>query len=561
MLTAIRACDGELPVEQINSHLIDNFLSDNQIESCHASTREKFLCQKQSENLNNIVNKYQADIERIPLSVPTTLPIEHSIDLLDDIPVNLPSRRLPYSLHTPVKEEINKLLANDFIENSDSQYALPIVPIVKKNGSVKIAIDYRLLNKKTVPRPYPIPHPDDLFNKVKGSKVFSVLDLQNGYFHIPVKESDRHKTAFILPFGKFQWKRLALGLIGAPYTFYGAMYEIFSDLPFVVVYFDDILIYSNTVEEHLRNLQEVFDRLVKYGLHINKEKSQLCLSEVTFLGFNVNGEGLRIHQRKIDDVVNFDVPQNLTDLRTFLGVFGFLRRFLDQFSTHAAPLFDLLKKGETFEWTDECQQGFIRIKETVSNAEILSLPDFSKPFALYTDASGKGIGFYLVQKHNGVLKPILFGGRVLSDAERKYAPTDQELLAVFYAVKRCYIYLYGHDFVVYTDHQPLTFLKSFKDIINKRFRWIQYLEEVGVKLVHVPGKENVLADFLSRNIKETPRWSVINSFAVEFKELLYSNDDIREEQHVDEHLLSIINKIKFENVKIDIPKEYRHIFS
>ena len=188
------------------------------------------------------------------------------------------------------------------------------------------------------------------------------------------------------------------------------------------------------------------------------------------------------------------------------------------------------------------------------------MPDFYKPFALYTDASGKGIGFYLAQKHNGVLKPILFGGRVLSDAERKYAPTDQELLAVFCAVKRCYIYLYGHDFVVYTDHQPLTFLKSFKDIINKRFRWIQYLEEVGVKLVHVPGKENVLADFLSRNIKETPRWSVINSFAVEFKELLYSNDDIREEQHADEHLLSIINKIKFENVKIDIPKEYRHYF-
>ena len=118
-------------------------------------------------------------------------------------------------------------MANDFIENSDSQYASPIVPIVKKNGSVKIAIDYRLLNKKTVPRPYHIPHPDDLFNKVKGSKVFSVLDLQNGYFHIPVKESDRHKTAFILPFGKFQWKRLALGLIGAPYTFCGAMYEIF----------------------------------------------------------------------------------------------------------------------------------------------------------------------------------------------------------------------------------------------------------------------------------------------------------------------------------------------
>ena len=277
ILTTISTCDGELPIDMMNDNLIDSFPNEHQIKSNHASTCVN-LNEELSEKLHDIVNKYQTAIERIPLCIPTTLPIEHRIDLSDDIPVNLPSRRLPYSLHAPVKEEINKLLSNDFIEHSDSQYASPIVPIVKKNGSVKIAIDYRLLNKKTVPRPYPIPHPDDLFNKVKGSKVFSVLDLQNGYFHIPVKQSDRHKTAFILPFGKFQWKRLALGLIGAPYTFCGAMFEIFSDMPYVVVYFDDILIFSNTVEEHLSHLKEVFDRLIKYGLHINKDKSQLCLS-------------------------------------------------------------------------------------------------------------------------------------------------------------------------------------------------------------------------------------------------------------------------------------------
>ena len=506
--------------------------------------------------MKNIIDNYEVKIGQRRINILTDVNIEHDIKLTDNIPINQPPRRLPYSLQQPIKNEIEKLLSNDFIERSNSLYASPIVPIIKKNGKVKIAVDYRQLNKKTVPRTYPIPHPDDLFNKVKGAKYFSVLDLQNGYFHIPIKESDRHKTAFILPWDNFQWKRLALGLLGEPFTFSNAMHDIFADLPFVVVYFDDLMIYSTSIDEHLNHLEIIFERLLKYGLRINTDKSQLCLTEVTFLGFDVNSNGLKINATKISEVATFHTPQNQQQLRSFLGVTGFLRKFIPNFSIVASPLYDLLKKGHKFIWSDVCDQAFNKIKNLVSTAETLALPDFSKPFALYCDAADHGIGYFLSQEVDNIMKPICYGGRTLNQSERKYAPIDKELLAVFFSVKKCNIYLYGHHYIVYTDHQPLTFLSTFKDVINKRYRWILFLEELGVKIIYVQGKDNILADFVSRNVKDTPPWRVISSYSVEFNNLSYSDDEIREAQREDIELAEIIH-IRTNNTKKRLPVHYR----
>ena len=216
-----------------------------------------------------------------------------------------------------------------------------------------------------------------------------MLDLQNAYFHIPIKKSDTHKTAFVLPWNKFEWKVLCYGLVDAPFTFTEAMTRIFSDLQFVVIYFDDILIFSKTAKEHLSHLRLVLDRLLEYRLHINESK--LCRHGVTFLGFDVNQDGLKINPGKIQKVVEFTVPKNLNELRKFLDMTGFLRRFIDGFSNLAAPFYDLLKKGKDFSWDQTCTDVFIEIKYKIKHADILILPDFTKPI-IYCNAADRGIG-------------------------------------------------------------------------------------------------------------------------------------------------------------------------
>ena len=227
------------------------------------------------------------------------IPIEHYIDLKDDIPVSQQPRRVQYGLEQPIKEHIESLLKSGRIEQSTSRYGSPIIPIIKKNGEIRIAIDYRSLNKKTIPRRFPIPHQDELIQKVKGSSIFSVLDLKHGYYNIPVAKSDKKKTAFIVPWGKYEWAYLPLGLVGAPFTFGEAMAYVFKDFDFVAVYFDDILIFSKSIDEHFSHLQKVLERLAEYGFEINDLKSQLFFEEVLFLGYRVSGTGIQVDVKKI----------------------------------------------------------------------------------------------------------------------------------------------------------------------------------------------------------------------------------------------------------------------
>ena len=291
-----------------------------------------------------------------------------------------------------------------------------------------------------------------------------MLDLKQAYFHIPIKESDRDKTAFMVPWGKVQWRRLALGLVGAPFTFGEAMAFLFKDFDFVVRYFDDILIFSDSVVEHFRHFQMVLDRLAEYGFLINDDKCQLFQEEVLFLGYRVSGKGIRIDAKKIQDVTNFNTPSTIDDLRKFLGITGFLRKFINNYGIEAAPLYDLLKKKNNFNWTPFCNSQFNKIKGLVQNANMLVHPDFNKPFIVGVDASKDEIGFYLGQIDDGNIKYVTFGGRTLTETERWYPALDKELLAIFYAVKTCYVYLCRHDYVVYSDHQPLTENFYLRDI-------------------------------------------------------------------------------------------------
>ena len=306
------------------------------------------------------------------------------------------------------------------------------------------------------------------------------------------------------------------------------MVEVLSDFrSFAKAYYDGCITFSKGRPAHLADLEKLLERFNFYSLHINLLKSQFMQSKVTFLGHVLSEEGISPEASNVDKVVKFSTPSCVSDVKSFLGMASFFRKFIPDFSVHAAPLFDLLKKNKEFLWSDVCENSFNYIKAKLKAPEILVHPLFDRPFVIQSDASGSAIGFMLAQQHGDQLRPVMFGGRVLSDVERRYATIDKELLACYFAVKRSEIYLLGHEFIVYTDHKPLLSLSAFKDVLNKRFRWIQYLESLGTRLRYLPGKQNVVADFISRNnIQSVKKLDVLRFHALELSAVSYDDHEL-----------------------------------
>ena len=321
---------------------------------------------------------------------------EHEIKLRDDEPVAVHARRLPYSQRKEIDSQIEGLLEKGYIEKSNSQYAAQIVPVRKKDGSLRMCVDYRGINSKTVKCNYPVSRLEDLFERVKGCKVFSVLDLKEAYYHIPLKLEDRHKTAFVVADRKFQWVRMPFGLHGASFSLAAAMSSILGDCKeFCGIYYDDSIIFSCDIESHLEHLKIVFEKFAEFGLLVNLGKCQFIQESVTFLGHILSGEGIRPDIGKVQEILRFSVPKTCSEVKSFLGMASFFRKFVPHFSECAAPLFELLKKSRLFEWTDECERGFNFIKSKLHVPGILVHPQFDCLFIIHCDASGKSIGFML----------------------------------------------------------------------------------------------------------------------------------------------------------------------
>ena len=265
--------------------------------------------EQQRTQFNKIIEAYKTKMNDNPIQQPCKIPIEHRIDLVDDIPVFVPPRRLPYHLRDEIKEKIDQLAANDFVEPSTSPYNAPLVPVLKKNGTVRLCFDYRKLNSKTIPVKYNIPRPDEIFDKLRGKKVFTVIDLQNGYYHIPIRKQDRHKTSFMLPWAKLQFKRMSQGLLGAPFTFSEGMEKVIFDMhDFCDSFFDDLIVFSDNIEQHLKHLEKLFTRLSEYGLFINFRKCQFIKNEVLFLGHLITSEGLKPSIENVKKILDIKTP-------------------------------------------------------------------------------------------------------------------------------------------------------------------------------------------------------------------------------------------------------------
>uniref|UniRef100_A0A671VB87 Gypsy retrotransposon integrase-like protein 1 n=1 Tax=Sparus aurata TaxID=8175 RepID=A0A671VB87_SPAAU len=439
--------------------------------------------------------------------------IAHEILLLDDTPIRQRYRRIPPSEYEVVKEHINQLLGAQVIRESCSPFASPIVLVKKKDGSLRLCVDYRQLNHRTRKDAFPLPRIEESLDALTGARWFSTMDLASGYNQVPVAEADRPKTAFCTPFGLFEWNRMPFGLCNAPSTFQRLMQRVFGDqqCQSLLLYLDDIVVFSSTFQQHLERLEVVLQRLQHEGLKAKLSKCSFFQQEVRYLGHIISAEGVSTDPSKLEVVANWQPPTTILALRSFLGFASYYRRFVEGFAKLAAPLHRLVaelvgsksRRSEPVvgKWTGEHQRSFEALKSKLTTAPVLAYADFSLPFILEVDASHGGLGAVLSQEQEGKVRPIAFASRSLRPTERNpvnYSSMKLEFLALKWAMTDKFReYLLGHKCLVFTDNNPLSHLSSAK-LGALEQRWAAQLASFDFEIHYRSGKSNTNADALSR---------------------------------------------------------------
>ena len=433
----------------------------------------------------------------------------HRISTGETKPVKQPTRRVPYHRRQALQALLDDLLARGIITESISPWASPIVLVPKKDGSLRLCIDYRKLNSVTEPDAYPIPRVDDMLDSLSGCSWFTCLDLASGYWQIAMDEEDKAKTAFTTPLGLFEFSVMPMGCRNGPATFQRVMEAVLHGLcnvptqPFCRVFFDDVLNASSTLPGQLQILKSVFDRVRAAGLMFNLKKCSFFQRKVLFLGHQVSADGLAPDPAKVEAIEQWAVPKSVRDVRVFLGYAGYYRRFIRGFAQRSAPLTALSGKNASFMWTKSCDAAFTSLKRSLTTAPVLAYPDFSVSsggFILDTDASKVAIGAVLSQMQDGEERPIAFGSRVLTKAERNYDASDRETLALVHFANQFRHYLLGRNFIARTDNTALTALMSVKEPRGRKARWVEQLAEYTFTTVHRPGRQHLNADGLSRSL-------------------------------------------------------------
>ena len=429
--------------------------------------------------------------------LPPEREVEFTIDL---VPGTGPISKAPYRMAPAelkeLKEQLQDLLDQGFIRPSASPWGAPVLFVKKKDGSMRLCIDYRELNKVTIRNKYPLPRIDDLFDQLRGSEVFSKIDLRSGYHQLRVKEEDIPKTAFRTRYGHYEFLVMPFGLTNAPAVFMDLMNRVFHEYldSFVIVFIDDILVYSKSQEEHEEHLRIVLQILRDRKLFAKLKKCEFWMDRVVFLGHVISRDGITVDPSKIEAVVNWVRPTNVSEVRSFLGLAGYYRRFVEGFSCIATPLTRLTRKNAKFEWTNECERSFQELKQRLVSAPVLTIPSSSSGFVIYSDASHKGLGCVLMQ-HG---KVVAYASRQLKSYEQNYPTHDLELAAVVFALKIWRHYLYGERCEIYTDHKSLKYISTQKELNMRQRRWLELIKDYDCSINYHPGKANVVADALSR---------------------------------------------------------------
>jgi len=430
---------------------------------------------------------------------------EHLIKLKPGTqPVYVPAYRLPHSQRKIVGEQINEMLEQGVIQHSNSPWNSPLFLVPKKDGQFRPVIDFRKVNQVTEDDRYPLPVLSDLLMSLgQGNKIFSSLDLLSGYWQVPMAPMSREVTAFSTPSGHFEWLRMPFGLKSAPISFQRMINNLFSDLlgKHVYAYLDDLIICSTDMESHLASLEAVLLKLKEAGLKAKLSKCEFLKAKISFLGHVVDEHGIHTVDDKIKAVKNFPQPRSVDNVRSFLGLAGYYRCFVKNFAALASPLIKLLKKDVPFHWNDPQVKSFEALKQALTNSPVLSFPNYEAPFILCTDASALGLGAVLMQRDAcGKNRVIAYASRTLNHAESNYSVTHQEALAVIWALKHFRDIILGYPITVHTDHVAVTELFKGRNLTGRVARWNVTVQEFNPTFKYLPGRANVVADALSRNI-------------------------------------------------------------
>lgn len=485
-----------------------------------------------------------ADIFHLDGDKPTTNNFyAQDLHVQDTTPVYIKNYRLPQSQKSEIKAQVTKLLENDLIEYSKSPYNSPLLLVPKKStdGTQKwrLCVDFRMLNKKLIPDKHPLPRMDDILDGLGRAKYFSVIDLQSGFHQIPLNPESRPLTAFSTDFGMFQWTVLPFGINVAPSSFTRMMTLAFSGLEpdQAFIYMDDIIIIGFSEQNHFKNIQSIFKTCRQFNLKVNPEKCDFFRHEVDFLGHKCTSNGLLPDPSKIHSIANFPRPKDKAEAKRFVAMANYYRRFIKNFATLTKPLSELTRKRVDFKWTEQCETAFRNLRDQISSPPILQYPKFedNNEFILTVDASEIGCGCVLSQAADDL--PITFISRTFKQGDKNKPIIEKELLAIHFAITQLRPYIYGRKFTVRSDHKPLIYLYSLKNPSSKLTRIRLDLEEYKFDIQHIPGKNNVVADALSRisidDIKEVTEYQNKNIFATtrsmsrkQNNEKIAKNDDI-----------------------------------
>lgn len=473
--------------------------------TCLKELQTNHLNPEEKHALTKICTKFSHVFYNDNETLSFTNKIRHSIPTTSETPIHARSYRYPFIHKDEVKKQIDLMLNQDIIRSSFSPWSAPVWVVPKKtpqNGQQKwrLVIDYRKLNDITVSDRYPIPNINDILDRIGKAKYFSTLDLASGFHQIEMKSEDTAKTAFTVEGGHYEFVRMPFGLKNAPATFQRVMDNILGDLvgPICLVYLDDIIIFSPSLQEHITHLDQIFTKLTRANFKVQLSKSHFLHKEIEFLGHIITEQGIKPNPNKISAIQNFPCPKNRKAIKSFLGLLGYYRKFIKDFARLTKPMTRQLKGKKPVEINDEFLEAFEFSKTLLSNDPILQYPDLTKNFILTTDASNFALGAVLSQGTLQNDKPVCFASRTLSDTEVNYSTIEKEMLAIIWAVQYFRPYLFGRKFTIVTDHKPLIWLMNFKEPNSKIIRWRLQLLEYEFEIVHKKGSQNVIADALSR---------------------------------------------------------------
>lgn len=460
-------------------------------------TEAENLLQVEKAQLSSLLYEYDAIFTDRP---GCTKLVKHRIDTGDARPWKCNPRPISLTKRKALDTALDELIDTGVVERSSSPWGFPVVLVPKKDNSYRLCVDYRRLNEVTKKDAYPLPSISSLVSNLGGAKYFTTLDASRGYFQVEMDERDKEKTAFTCHRGLFQFRRMSFGLVGAPATYQRLMDRVLGDSKWQhsLAYLDDIVVYSKTFEEHVRHLRDVLERLRAAGITLNPNKAQIAATRITLLGFTLDNGRILPNEGKLEAILRYPSPNDIGELRRFLGMVNFYRQFIPDCAAAQAPLTKLLRKGEPWAWGQEQEAALRGLTKVLADTAELQLPDLNREFVIQTDASDLGLGAILLQEHGGALRPIAFASRSLTPAERNYTVTEKECLAIVFALRKFDYYVDGVAFVIETDHMALTWLRRLNEPSGRLARWALLLQRYDFTVRYRKGKNNAAADALSR---------------------------------------------------------------